>query len=71
MGKTPMQFVMSYRVEQALEMMKDAARSLGTIALDCGFADQAHFSRSFKQLIGVSPSAHRAQMATGPQAASS
>ena len=47
-GRTPMQFVMSYRVEQALDMMKDTTRPLGDIALACGFADQAHFSRSFK-----------------------
>jgi AraC family transcriptional regulator len=61
MGKTPMQFVMSYRIEQSLKMMEDAARPLGQIALDCGFADQAHFTRSFKQLIGTTPSAHRRQ----------
>ncbi len=58
-GRTPMQFVMSYRVEQSLEMMKDDTRPLGDIALACGFADQAHFSRSFKQLMGKTPSAHR------------
>jgi AraC family transcriptional regulator len=66
-GKTPMQFVMSYRIEQSLRMMEDAAKPLGQIALDCGFADQAHFTRSFKQLIGTAPSAHRKQaLLAGP-----
>jgi AraC family transcriptional regulator len=66
-GRTPMQFVMSYRIEQALRMMEDGSLQLGTIALDCGFADQAHFTRSFKQLVGTTPSAHRAtlQLAAG------
>ncbi|MFQ6553056.1 helix-turn-helix domain-containing protein [Aestuariibius insulae] len=59
-GRTPMQFVLSYRIEQALKMMNDPARPLGEIALACGFADQAHFSRSFKQVIGTTPSKHRA-----------
>ncbi|MEM8850845.1 MAG: AraC family transcriptional regulator [Pseudomonadota bacterium] len=63
MGKTPMQFVMSYRIEQSIRMMEDPDLQLGQIALDCGFADQAHFTRSFKQLIGMTPSAHRATQA--------
>lgn len=65
-GRTPMQFVMSYRIEQALGMMEDPAAPLGEIALACGFADQAHFSRSFKQLMGTTPSAHRAASASAP-----
>lgn len=60
-GRTPMQFVMSYRIEQAVGMMEDEAVPLGTVALKCGFADQAHFTRSFKKLTGQTPSAHRAR----------
>lgn len=59
-GRTPMQFVMAYRIEQAISMMEDPLVPLGDVAHACGFADQAHFSRSFKQLIGMTPSAHRA-----------
>lgn len=59
-GKAPMQFVLSYRIEQALRMMENETASLGSIALDCGFADQAHFSRCFKQVTGQTPSKHRA-----------
>ncbi len=62
MGKSPMQFVLSYRVEQAMRRMEDNSLSLGEIALDCGFADQAHFTRTFKQLTGHTPSAHRATL---------
>ncbi|WP_170604900.1 helix-turn-helix domain-containing protein [Ruegeria arenilitoris] len=59
-GTTPMQYVLAYRVEQAIKMMDDTARPLGSIALDCGFADQSHFSRSFKQVTGQSPRVYRA-----------
>ena len=55
MGTTPMQYVLAYRIEQAIKMMGDPARPLGDIALACGFADQAHFSRSFKQVTGQTP----------------
>lgn len=60
LGSTPMQFVMAYRIEQSMKMMEDTARPLGDIALACGFADQAHFTRSFKQLTGQTPRSHRA-----------
>lgn len=60
LGSTPMQYVMAYRIEQAMKMMGDAARPLGEVALACGFADQAHFSRSFKQITGQTPRAFRA-----------
>lgn len=59
-GSTPMQYVLAYRVEQAIKLMADDERSLGRIAFECGFADQAHFSRSFKQVTGQTPRAYRA-----------
>lgn len=63
MNKSPMQFVISYRIEQAVKMMQDASRPLGDIAMACGFADQAHFTRSFKTLMRQTPSAYRARLA--------
>ena len=63
LGSTPMQYVLAYRIEQAMKMMADPARPLSDIALACGFADQAHFSRSFKQVTGQTPRAFRASTA--------
>ncbi|MEM1287451.1 MAG: AraC family transcriptional regulator [Pseudomonadota bacterium] len=62
-GSTPMNYVMAYRIEQAVAMMRDAARPLGDVALACEFADQAHFTRSFKQLMGKTPRAYRSELA--------
>ena len=62
LGSTPMQYVMAFRIEQAMKMMEDQSRQLGDIALDCGFSDQAHFTRSFKQVVGQTPRAFRAAM---------
>lgn len=58
-GQSPMQFVISYRVEQAKKMLADPNRALIDVALSCGFADQAHFSRVFKQSAGSTPKAWR------------
>lgn len=35
------------------------ARSIGDIAMGCGFSTQAHFSREFKQRYGITPTQHR------------
>lgn len=62
-GETPMQYVLSYRVEQAIQMLEDTTLPLGEIAIACGFADQAHFSRSFKKVVGKTPRQHRTSKA--------
>ena len=59
LGETPMQYVLAYRIEQAIVLMKDPSLQLSEVAVACGFADQAHFSRSFKQITGLTPREHR------------
>ena len=61
-GLSPMQFVMSYRVEQARKRLLERDTPLIDIALACGFSDQAHFSRQFKQIEGETPSRYRARL---------
>ncbi len=63
-GKSPMQFVMAYRVERAKQALTRSDTPLIEIALSSGFADQAHFSRVFKQAEGMTPKAYRASLAT-------
>lgn len=61
-GMSPMQFVTAYRVEQARKKLAERDTPMIDIAMSCGFADQAHFSRVFKQLEGESPSKYRARL---------
>ena len=58
-GSSPMQFVMSYRIEQAKKLISNSELSLVEIAQKCGFSDQAHLSRSFKSKFGKSPKSFR------------
>lgn len=58
-GSSPMQFVMSYRIERAKKALRVQGKPLADIAAQCGFSDQAHFSRTFKAAVGQSPSGYR------------
>ena len=53
------EYVRNLRVERSLAFMSYKNLSLTEIASECGFADQSHFLRSFKQIMGVSPSTYR------------
>ncbi|MDJ0709504.1 MAG: AraC family transcriptional regulator [Woeseiaceae bacterium] len=61
-GMSPMQFVTAFRVEQARKKLTKRDTPLIDIAMSCGFADQAHFSRVFKQIAGESPSKYRKRL---------
>jgi AraC-like DNA-binding protein len=53
------QFGRLVRVEQAAREIANGQRRLIDIALDAGFADHAHFTRRFGEVVGVTPSRYR------------
>jgi AraC family transcriptional regulator len=53
------EYVHRLRVREACERMLDREVSLADISFELGFADQAHFSRVFRAIAGVSPGAFR------------
>ena len=58
-GCPPYVFVVRRRVELAARYLLQTDLSLSEIALQCGFADQAHLCRKFRQVTGESPAAWR------------
>ena len=58
-GSSPRQWLISFRIARAQEMLADSAVPLSAIALDCGFCDQSHFTHSFTELVGKTPSVWR------------
>ena len=49
------------RLSKAESLLRRRNVSLADIALECGFSNQAHFSRSFKCAFGTTPSVYRAE----------
>ena len=58
-GEPPHAFVVRRRLELASRYMVESDMSLTEIALMCGFADQAHLCRRFRDATGQSPAAWR------------
>ncbi len=53
------EYVRKIRIEKSLALLSDENLSLTDIALACGFADQSHFLRCFKQINEIPPSIFR------------
>ncbi len=56
------EYIRGLRVECACRQLATSSTSLVEIALAAGFADQSHFTRTFKQCKGMSPSQYRAYL---------
>jgi AraC-like DNA-binding protein len=60
-GETPHAFIVSRRLHRAAELMLTSDDPLSQVAFACGFADQAHLCKMFKQRHGQSPAVWRRQ----------
>jgi AraC-like DNA-binding protein len=63
-GISPHHWLIQHRIDHAKELMTQTAMSLIEIAVQSGFNDQAAFTRTFHQIVGVSPGGWRRQYAT-------
>lgn len=57
-GMTPHAYIINKRIQYSQQQLKKGL-SIIDIALDAGFADQAHFQRTFKRLVAATPNQYR------------
>lgn len=58
-GLTLGEQVRALRIEFACTLLSTSDTRLAEIAVSSGFCDQAHFSKAFKQYVGITPSEYR------------
>ena len=58
-GTSPYRYLLMRRLDFARQQLAQS-RSLVEVAIEAGFADQAHFSRMFKAAFGITPARYRA-----------
>jgi AraC family transcriptional regulator len=60
-GVAPYQYLMQQRVEKAKKLLQQREMSITDISLNCGFANQTHLTKVFRQITGVTPKTYRNQ----------
>jgi len=65
-GETPHRYLQRRRVERAAALLRDTDRSVTEVCLDVGFTSLGTFSRTFRDVLGESPSAYRRRAAPLP-----
>ncbi|GGJ04711.1 helix-turn-helix domain-containing protein [Neoroseomonas lacus] len=54
-GQRPHDYVMHRRIQHARRMMMETNESIVQVALAVGFQTQAHFTTTFKRVVGITP----------------
>lgn len=58
---SPMQYVLSLRIQEAQRLLSTTNETVGSIAVATGFYDQSHLTRRFRKITGLTPLQFRKQ----------
>jgi len=56
---SPMEYVLSLRIQEAQRLLSTSRKSVGEIAAATGFYDQSHFTKRFRKVTGLTPLRYR------------
>jgi transcriptional regulator GlxA family with amidase domain len=58
-GETPHRYLQRRRIERAMYLLRTSELSVTDVCMRCGFSSLGTFSRTFRDIVGESPSAFR------------
>lgn len=58
-GQTLNQYLTNFRIEKAKQMLADPRNKINEIAAQVGYSDCNYFGKTFKKVVGLSPSEYR------------
>ena len=62
--RSPKQYIIDLRIRKAKQLLTDSDLSITQIAEQCGFTNPYHFSRTFKDITGLTPTTFKRQNKT-------
>lgn len=63
-GTSPHQYVLDQRIQRAKQLLRNSPITILEASVRTGFVDQAHFTKVFRRLVGVTPTQYRHQAAS-------
>lgn len=54
-NQSPRQYIIDIRISRAKQLLSEGRTKIGDIAEECGFSNQYHFCRIFKEKTGLTP----------------
>ncbi|MDO4243750.1 MAG: helix-turn-helix domain-containing protein [Actinomyces sp.] len=61
-GLPPLAVIRRYRLQEAAQRLREKpGLSIGEVAADLGYADQAHLAADFRTVLGLAPSGYRSR----------
>lgn len=59
LNKSPITYLMEYRLDKSIKLLKISSYSVTEIALQCGFNSSSYFTEMFRRTMGCTPSEYR------------
>lgn len=59
LGQTPLDYVTEWRMQKAVQLLKQEDKKLVEVAQSVGYESDAAFSKAFKRVVGVTPGQYR------------
>lgn len=60
-GETPHRYLQRRRIERSMALLRDTATPVTDVALTVGFTSLGTFSRTFRDIVGTSPTDYRSR----------
>lgn len=69
LGQAPLEYVTEWRMQKAVQLLRERGKKLFEIAKRVGYESDAAFSKAFKRVLGITPGEHRRNSAQPRQPA--
>lgn len=56
-----MNYLLKYRVERSMQLLRDGNMTVEAVALECGFSSSAYFCKLFRSHTGMTPKQYRSK----------